>query len=84
MTAAPFTSHNIHYMLLTMQGLTGHSTPVTSVTFDQNEEVVGAGSHGGSIRLFDLEKATGRFCMVNGSVLACASAQMLDHAVRGR
>jgi WD40 repeat protein len=42
---------------LCMQSLAGHQTPVESVTFDVNEEVVAAGAASGSIKLFDLEQA---------------------------
>ena len=42
-----------------MQSLQGHSTPVESVTFDHNEEVVAAGAASGSIKLFDLDQAKG-------------------------
>lgn len=37
--------------------LQGHQTPVESVTFDHNEEVVAAGAASGSIKLFDLDQA---------------------------
>ncbi|GAX83483.1 hypothetical protein CEUSTIGMA_g10908.t1 [Chlamydomonas eustigma] len=37
--------------------LQGHQTPVDSVTFDHNEEVVAAGASSGSIKLFDLDQA---------------------------
>lgn len=40
-----------------LQSLAGHQTPVESVTFDVNEEVVAAGAASGSIKLFDLEQA---------------------------
>lgn len=43
-----------------VQSLQGHSTPVESVTFDHNEEVVAAGAASGSIKLFDLDQAKGR------------------------
>ena len=44
---------------LCSQSLQGHQTPVDSVTFDHNEEVVAAGASSGSIKLFDLDQAKG-------------------------
>lgn len=41
------------------QSLQGHQTPIDSVTFDHNEEVVAAGASSGSIKLFDLDQAKG-------------------------
>ena len=41
------------------QSLQGHQTPVDSVTFDHNEEVVAGGASSGSIKLFDLDQAKG-------------------------
>lgn len=46
-----------------VQSLQGHSTPVESVTFDHNEEVVAAGAASGSIKLFDLDQAKGTFLL---------------------
>eukprot|EP00798_Chlamydomonas_sp_ICE-L_P005735 gene5735-6025_t len=37
--------------------LPGHQSPVDSVTFDHNEEIVAAGASSGSIKLFDLDQA---------------------------
>ncbi len=41
------------------QSLQGHQTPVDSVTFDHNEEVVAAGAASGTIKVFDLDQAKG-------------------------
>jgi hypothetical protein len=42
------------------QSLQGHQSPVDSVTFDHNEELVAAGAASGSIKIFDLDQAKGR------------------------
>lgn len=40
-----------------MQSLSGHTSPVESVTFDSGEVLVLAGSTSGVIRLWDLEES---------------------------
>lgn len=39
-----------------MQSLSGHATPVESVTFDSTEVLVVAGASSGVIKLWDLEE----------------------------
>ena len=42
-----------------LQSLSGHQSPIECVSFDQAEEVVVAGAHGGTIKLWDLDQAKG-------------------------
>jgi hypothetical protein len=51
--------YRLNIALPWFQSLPGHQTPVDSVTFDHNEEIVAAGAASGSIKLFDLDQAKG-------------------------
>lgn len=43
------------------QSLYGHSSGIDSVTFDASEGLVAAGAASGTIKLWDLEEAKGKF-----------------------
>lgn len=45
---------------LSLQSLTGHTSPVESVRLNTPEELIVAGSQSGSIRVWDLEAAKSR------------------------
>ena len=44
------------------QSLVGHTTPIESVRFGHNEEMVVAGSMSGALKIWDLEEAKSKFC----------------------
>jgi WD40 repeat protein len=46
-----------YFMLICFQSLTGHTTPVESVRFGPDEEMVMAGSMSGALKIWDLEQA---------------------------
>lgn len=48
-------SHNV--LLFSAQSLAGHTTPVESVRFGHNEEMIVAGSMSGALKIWDLEEA---------------------------
>ena len=47
----------IYILLLALQSLVGHTTPIECVRFGQTEELVVAGSASGALKIWDLEAA---------------------------
>lgn len=47
----------IDIYIYVLQSLAGHTTPVDSVRFGQNEEMVVAGSMSGALKIWNLEEA---------------------------
>lgn len=59
-----------------MQGLSGHASPVESVTFNSAEVLVLAGASAGVVKLWDLEETKSKlwcssFCKIRGKKGYC-------------
>src|SRR3569623_2942 len=48
------------HMLLALQSLQGHQSPVECVTFNAREELVAGGASNGTIKTWDLDEAKGK------------------------
>ena len=42
-----------------LQSLSGHTSPVESLSFDSSEVMIGAGAATGTIKIWDIEEAKG-------------------------
>lgn len=65
-----------------LQSLSGHQSPIECVSFDQAEEVVVAGAHGGTIKLWDLDQAKGVSAVLCAMQLQPKRSGLLEMQVR--
>lgn len=49
------------YLILLLQTLSGHTSPVEYVKFNSGEDLVIAGSQSGTLKIWDLEAAKSKF-----------------------
>ena len=70
-------------MLIFMQSLSGHTSPVEAVRFGNAEEMVVAGSMSGALKLWDLEQAKSKLSInvVSQSVITCRAGFMTRTSV---
>lgn len=52
--------HNCMHLFVTLQSLSGHTSPVDAVKFNSSEDTVIAGSLSGALKIWDLESVKSR------------------------